>query len=228
MSLDLQSATHFALPLVALLLGLGGGLHCAGMCGPLVVSVAPTKKSNFLYQVGRLFGYLVLCFVVSLAGQAALQAVSPTLQVWFSVAIAVVFIYIGFTLFVGKGLHHLSFGWSAKAFQASTKYFGSSNRGINTRAFGVGLSSIFLPCALLYGVVFTLIASHGLGWALVAIVAFWAGTLPAMLLGPVAFRKLIAPFVAKAPRLAGSLCIAIGLVTLYYRFFMTGVGQSCH
>ena len=52
--------------LPALLLGLGGSLHCAAMCGPLVFSVQNNwgiKGINLpilLYHGGRILGYLFL------------------------------------------------------------------------------------------------------------------------------------------------------------------------
>ena len=229
MTLSIEDATHLALPMIALILGLGGGLHCAGMFGPLVISVAPTKKTNALYQLGRLFGYLALCFAVSLIGRSALETISPQLHLWFSILIGALFLVVGVALITGKAFHTWSPKWGAKAFQKSTQFFLKPTMNPNGRAFGVGLSSIFLPCALLYGVVFSLIASHGLYWAVLSITMFWIGTLPAMLLAPVTLKKILRPLIEKAPRLAGTLCIMAGLFTLYYRFVLNSApGHSCH
>ncbi len=226
----LEVATHAMLPAIALSLGLGGSLHCAGMCGPLVVSVAPTKLSNILYQSGRLLGYLFLCLVVSIIGQSALKIISPQLQLLSTVVLGIAFLLVGLALLSGKGLHAISPKWSSAAFSNSTGFFRKrlpSNQ--NALAFGVGLSSIFLPCALLYGIIFTLIASHGLKWAMLSILLFWLGTLPAMLLGPQIFRKVLGPLSRRAPRFAGSLCVVIGLATLFYRFYFISLAEhSCH
>ena len=49
----------------ALLLGLGGGLHCAGMCGPLVLALPGPRAPGALlrrvcYQLGRVITYALL------------------------------------------------------------------------------------------------------------------------------------------------------------------------
>ena len=56
----------------ALLLGLGGSLHCAAMCGPLVFSVQTNwnimglNPHIILYHLGRISGYLLLGLAFSL------------------------------------------------------------------------------------------------------------------------------------------------------------------
>jgi len=57
---------------LAFILGIGGSLHCAGMCGPLVFSVqksygiSGTQTGVWLYHTGRILAYVFLAFVVSL------------------------------------------------------------------------------------------------------------------------------------------------------------------
>jgi hypothetical protein len=56
----------------AFILGLGGALHCMGMCSPLVMSITSFSKqvwmNRFLYNAGRIFTYGILGFLVSLMG----------------------------------------------------------------------------------------------------------------------------------------------------------------
>src|SRR5262245_1031641 len=72
------------------LLGLAGSLHCAVMCGPLVVALPVTAKTRtgfvvgrLLYHGGRLTSYLLLgAFFGSVGGTLALAG----LQRWTSMA----------------------------------------------------------------------------------------------------------------------------------------------
>lgn len=62
-------------PLAGFILGVAGSLHCAGMCGPIVLALPDTQKTGkdrvlerSLYQVGRVGTYTVMGFAV---GQGA-------------------------------------------------------------------------------------------------------------------------------------------------------------
>ena len=60
--------------LSALIVGLVGSLHCAGMCGPIAVAI-PLNNSSwlsrgsgaFLYNIGRTLTYALLRAIVGLA-----------------------------------------------------------------------------------------------------------------------------------------------------------------
>src|SRR5689334_19013880 len=65
----------------ALLLGVVGSLHCAGMCGPLVLAlpIPASAKARFLvgrlaYNAGRIATYCVLGFVFGLVGRSLVLA----------------------------------------------------------------------------------------------------------------------------------------------------------
>jgi sulfite exporter TauE/SafE len=65
----------WSLLLAGLLLGLGGGLHCAAMCGPLARAVAGPGWLSF--QAGRLASYMLLGSLAGLMGE---------LMAWLSTA----------------------------------------------------------------------------------------------------------------------------------------------
>ncbi|MFV0530539.1 MAG: sulfite exporter TauE/SafE family protein [Flavobacteriales bacterium] len=61
----------------ALLLGLGGSLHCLGMCGPIAFTLSIDKRyknklliQNLLYQTGRIVTYSVLGIFSGLVGKS--------------------------------------------------------------------------------------------------------------------------------------------------------------
>lgn len=226
---SIGDSTSLMLPLVTLLMGLGGSLHCAGMCGPLVLSVAPDKKTNFLYQLGRLLGYSLLCVVVGLVGREAVQALSPQMENWSSVFIGLCMVLVGLRFFFGKSAFSSMDRLLAplqKVFPRLARLFHSAPVGQKARSFLVGSASVFLPCGLLYMVVFSLIAFHGVLLSLLAVFFFWLGTLPAMIFGPQSVFRIFRPWANRMPRLIGSLCVLIGLLTVGARW--QGPGHSTH
>jgi sulfite exporter TauE/SafE len=86
-----------SVPLVtALMLGLVGSLHCAGMCGPLALAlpVVGNGPGGFLaarlaYNLGRVITYAGLGVVCGLAGQGLLLA---GVQRWLSITLGVLLI----------------------------------------------------------------------------------------------------------------------------------------
>ena len=65
----------------AFLLGLAGSLHCAGMCGPLVLALAKARPrtmrestGRIFYHLGRVASYCLLGLVLGLLGHVAAPA----------------------------------------------------------------------------------------------------------------------------------------------------------
>ena len=59
----------------AFVLGIGGSIHCIGMCTPLVVAVTSTRsgtawRKKLVYNIGRIFTYAVLGGLVGWLGNA--------------------------------------------------------------------------------------------------------------------------------------------------------------
>jgi sulfite exporter TauE/SafE len=78
----------------AFLLGLAGSLHCAGMCGPLMLALAKARPRSGLestgrvfYHLGRIVSYCALGLILGFLGHVAAPA---GFQRWLSIAIGVV------------------------------------------------------------------------------------------------------------------------------------------
>src|SRR5579872_2463395 len=82
----------------ALLLGLVGSLHCAGMCGPLALALPPGSNSRFGFVAGRLaynFGRIVTyCSLGLIFGVIGRSLFLAGIQRWVS-------IFLGLILLVG-------------------------------------------------------------------------------------------------------------------------------
>jgi sulfite exporter TauE/SafE len=74
-------------------LGLAGSLHCAGMCGPLVLALAKARPrtmrestSRVFYHLGRVASYCLLGLILGSLGHVAAPA---GFQRWLSIALGV-------------------------------------------------------------------------------------------------------------------------------------------
>ncbi|MDD0853401.1 sulfite exporter TauE/SafE family protein [Halobacteriovorax sp. GB3] len=210
--------------------GLGGSLHCVGMCGGLVAACAPTKKSIATYQVGRLFGYLLLGLIGGAIGSLLRFRLShgeSSLLAAFS--IGALLIYWGVQSYRGK-----------KAEMPLPKFVEKTHRSLwirsmnlfqdqnSAKSMSVGFLSILLPCGMLYGVIISVSALQSPALAAMLMFFFWLGTLPAMGLAPGIIQKVIKPIFKKAPKLSSIFLIAIGLSTISFRVWGLYQEHFCH
>lgn len=93
-------------PLLAFFMGLLGSLHCAAMCGPLVLALPVNGRSQWrafgnklVYQVGRLLTYALLGVVIASIGNAI------TVQGWqqgISIGTGALLLLAGVFMFAGR------------------------------------------------------------------------------------------------------------------------------
>ncbi|MBM3539697.1 MAG: sulfite exporter TauE/SafE family protein [Alphaproteobacteria bacterium] len=180
-------------PLVSLLLlvGLWGGLtHCAGMCGPFVLAQIDQRldvQAGDFSRWQRLKGAALLPYHLGRAtSYALLGAASGTLgglvAEWSGLRwIAAGFLIVGAILFAAQaiGLPIL------RAVRAPTGLAGLASRlGLNpspVRHYALGVTLGFLPCGLLYGALTAAAAAGSAAAGALAMLAFTAGTFPALM-----------------------------------------------
>ena len=98
----LSQAKSF-LPWVSFVAGLGGSLHCVGMCGGLVTATCEKSSDVIRYQFGRLSGYLLLGLVASgLGSYLTFKTFHPVISLIPAVMIGCLFIFWGIQNFKGK------------------------------------------------------------------------------------------------------------------------------
>ena len=205
------------LPYVSFLAGITGSLHCVGMCGGLVTASCSNSKDVFRYQTGRLLGYLFLGLVAGVLGQSfSLKFDSQIVTLIGSLTLGAIFIYWGVSTFFGRKAELPLPKWFSKIYQYLWQRLVKGNQNFS-RSFFVGLISILLPCGLLYGVVIATFALGHFTEALQSMLFFWLGTLPAMIVAPVAIQKFLRPFKSRLPKVYAIGLILIGLATIYGR-----------
>ena len=177
----------------AFTLGLIGSLHCAGMCGPLVVAVPVIGEgrrarlfSRLLYHCGRLATYAALGLLAGAIGRSFLWA---GLQRWLSV-LAGAAILAGLVV----SMKWNTDGWIGAGVVRLKGHFARAlGRRSHGATFTLGLLNGLLPCGLVY---VAMTAAIGTGHALAGafyLVVFGLGTLPMMLGLALSFSTIRVP-----------------------------------
>lgn len=216
----MTAATWFA----ALLLGLAGGAHCAGMCGGIVsaLTLAPGGRSRpfifaLAYHAGRACSYAAAGALVGALGQAglALRGTLGVQQVLFGFASLALLVtgaaLAGYTPVlrrvetVGAALWRQIEPWSRPLLPATTP----------ARAAVLGLLWGWLPCGMVYGALLLALATGSMAGGALTMLAFALGTLPSLLVvGLFARRTAQRPAGRKLRLLAGSVVAAVGIYGL--------------
>lgn len=156
-----------------------GSLHCAGMCGPLVLMtpVAGSTPADFFasrvtYHAGRLATYGIIGALFGFVGESIVFA---GFQRWLSLIVGTLMIlavmiavplkarFTRIPIFIkslfGKFLHRRSF----------------------TAVFALGATNGLLPCGLVYMAATASIATGRIGQSALYMILFGLGTLPTLL-----------------------------------------------
>jgi hypothetical protein len=164
----------------ALILGLGGSLHCLGMCGPIALTLSYGKglkgaTASVLYNSGRIITYMVLGLLFGLAGNGIKMAV---VQNSVSMAAGGVLILAGVAGIVGW-----KWGWAYRNIGAAVrKPMGRLFRNRTMTAMvGIGALNGLLPCGLVYMAAIGSLTLHEPVAGMLFMFLFGIGTLPVML-----------------------------------------------
>lgn len=184
--------------IAALLLGLAGGGHCAGMCGGIVgaLSLSPGARQRPLvfalaYHGGRAASYVAAGAFVGVLGQAglALRGTLASQQVLFafaSIALLGAGLYLaGYAPFVrrieaaGSVLWRRIEPYSRPLFPVTTPL----------RAGLLGMLWGWLPCAMVYGALLLALGTGSVLGGMATMGAFALGTMPSLLAVGLAARS---------------------------------------
>lgn len=202
----------------ALILGLAGSTHCAGMCGPLVLALpSPERRpwahllGRLLYNLGRLLTYCGLGLLFGVLGRSLALA---GVQRWVSI-VAGIGLLAGVLLWRHLGRWLPGTGLTARLQPALAALL---RRRSLAALFSFGALNGLLPCGLVYVACAGAVAV-GDTWGGVAYMAvFGLGTVPMMLalglagrLVPVGFRLRLQRIVPYTLALVAGLLILRGL-----------------
>jgi sulfite exporter TauE/SafE len=164
----------------AIILGLGGSFHCAGMCGPLIMAV-PAKGNRVkfivkksLYNLGRITTYSLLGVIVGFLGEgldlAGLQRYASLIS------------GVSLLLILSGGLKKSSGGMIYNFIKKGLGKVIQQNGMKSHYIFGV--LNGFLPCGLTIFALIAALAQSSLLDTVFYMVLFGIGTIPMMTILP--------------------------------------------
>jgi len=202
----------------ALLLGLAGSAHCAGMCGPLALALPTGGRrgpallpGRLLYNLGRLTTYGLLGVVWGSIGRSLALA---GVQRWVSIALGAA-ILLGLAVAKVRAL-------SLTSLLPLTWLKSALGRRLHQPApasqYVLGVLNGLLPCGLVYVAGVGAAATGGLVSGVAYMLVFGLGTVPMMLALslagqalPLRLRLRVQQFVPVALALVATLLIVRGL-----------------
>ncbi len=169
---------------LAFFMGLFGSVHCAAMCGPLLIAVQGDQTiswkqtwNKLLYQFGRIMTYGCIGLVLGLLGNLAIIQGG---QQFLSIFTGVILIGLGLFYAFGKKSSGIA-RFQTRAIQPFVKMMGKwLYRPGGSIVAGV-LNGI-LPCGMVYMALASAMNADGIANSWLFMVLFGLGTLPLMLL----------------------------------------------
>ncbi|MBL9139350.1 MAG: sulfite exporter TauE/SafE family protein [Verrucomicrobiales bacterium] len=221
----------------AWLLGLLGGLHCAGMCGPLMLALPRSGTSNagfvvgrLAYQGGRISTYAVIGIVAGLAGRGLAIA---GWQRGVSLVLGVVML----SALVVSPRAMTGLAWPVKVVGRLKMAMAGllRRRGLLSLSL-LGALNGLLPCGLVYAAGAGAATMESVWDGATYMIVFGLGTLPMMLgisfcgqLVPASVRLRLRHLVPVSVAIVGGLLVLRGLsLGIPYLSPDLATGAACH
>ncbi|OYR47462.1 sulfite exporter TauE/SafE family protein [Halorubrum sp. Ea8] len=245
---------HSAEPLslgVFLLVGLLGGAHCLGMCGPLVSTYADRMREgaadgraggrndltvrqvrqHALFNLGRTASYAAIGGLFGLAGSLAfvtgrtVTTVAGDVHALAGIAVGGVVIAIGARYALRLELRRIPVpGLDAAAGVVTGRIVPRVDAWVGSwRIVGLGAAHGLLPCPLLYpAFLYAFVQGSALGGA-AALGALGLGTVPALFVFGTAFGAVSVETRMRIHRALGVAFVALGYIPLQHGLATLGV-----
>ncbi len=223
-------------------IGLLGGAHCLGMCGPLVsmyagklsgdertVTVHQVRQHG-LFNLGRAASYTVIGGLFGLAGSLVYTAGSvahtaDTLRAVVGIVIGAVIIAIGFFRLIGRNQHGGTFALGAGAFARVT---GLVTSRVDRWVDGFGIVALgalhgLLPCPILYP---AFLYSFGQGRPLAGaldLAVLGLGTIPTLFVYGTLVESIGTRHRVGLHRVLGAAFVVLGYIPLAHGLNLLGV-----
>ena len=206
--------------LTAFATGLAGSAHCVAMCGGISISLglgSMKKRLLPVYHGGRLASYATLGLVFGcLLPLIGVRDYSPAWAMALRLAAALVMFAIGLQIALGINLLRRLERYGSRLWQPLAGFV-QSLLPVRTGSDALLLGFLWglLPCGLIYNALALAVVSGNPLHAALVMLAFGAGTLPAMLLLGVFSGTLVQSFTRDSSRIfLGTLVMATALWTL--------------
>lgn len=219
------SMLRIALPSGILLTSLAGSAHCVGMCGGLILNFTQSKTDLVWYHLGRLISYSLLGYLAGGLGSFIFDfKYSKSIATMTTLAFALGLIMVGISRFLAlpRWLNphgftrwfHMVVGSLSKTVLSATLAPIFMSRAQFLKPLALGSLSGFLPCGWLYTYVIAAAATQSPWLGFISLAIFWVGTLPALTLSTVIFRRTVDKMRLGSPRLSGAILVGLGIFSL--------------
>jgi sulfite exporter TauE/SafE len=206
--------------LAVFLIGLLGGVHCAGMCGGIVSALslqmpgaagssAPAWSIHLAYNLGRIASYAIAGALIGALGSLGLL-LNNWLPVQLGLYVAANLMMVALGLYLTGLTQTLAFTERAgqslwRRVQPATKRF-LPVRGV-AQAFPLGMLWGWLPCGLVYSVLTMTLVSGSAARGAATMLAFGLGTLPNLMLAGLLLARFRNVVQGRAVRLVSGLIV---------------------
>jgi uncharacterized protein len=200
----------------ALILGLMGSFHCAGMCGPIAIALplhgntVPQKIfGGALYNVGRTITYGIMGAIFGLLGQGISmigfqQKVSVIMGAFMIITVLFPVLF--------RNQYSMDKSW----FSLVGKLKKSIGQMFSVRSFSslffIGLLNGLLPCGLVYIAIAGAIGTGNVGQGTLYMILFGLGTIPMMLAISLAGNMMGLALRNRINKLIPVLVVVVGLL----------------
>lgn len=169
------------MPTGVLMLALGGALHCAGMCSPLIAALLQQKpwQWQLVYHAGRLLAYLLVGLVVAFLGVGSQLLLSQQ-----QLSLLLGFLLLLYVWVEWRRRAPWAYRLAAFFQQLGQKY---RHRG---GFFFLGMANGFLPCGLVYAAALLAGSSGSLAMTLGYMLLFGVVTIFTLMLLHSLLRRL--------------------------------------
>ena len=229
------------LPMLVLI-GLLGGAHCIGMCGPLVVTYADRMngdrrltlsdvRQHTLFNIGRTTSYALVGGLFGLAGELVFVGIGDVTRIateirattGIAVGLLVVAIGLGYAT-GGTGQTVPIPGVDRLGVIVRDRLLSRVDAWVNDyRIVGLGAVHGFLPCPVLYpAYLYAFVQGTALGGA-VALAALGLGTIPAVFLTGTVFDRLDVGGHKHLHRALGVAFAVLGYIPLQHGLAALGI-----
>jgi sulfite exporter TauE/SafE len=200
----------------ALILGLMGSFHCAGMCGPIAIAlplhgntVGQKIFGGTLYNVGRTITYGIMGAIFGLLGQG-IQMIGFQQKVSVIMGALMIISVLFPALF--KNQYHLnksSFSFVGKLKKSISQLF--TIRSFSSLFF-IGMLNGLLPCGLVYMAIAGAIGTGGVAEGSLYMILFGLGTIPMLLTISLAGNIMSHAVRNKINKLIPVLVVVVGIL----------------
>lgn len=206
--------------LAVFLIGLLGGVHCAGMCGGIVSALSlqmtrqpgsgsPAWTIHLAYNLGRIGSYALAGALMGALGSLGLllnKALPVQLMLYFAANLMMVALGLYLTGITGALAFTERAGqWLWRRIQPATRGF-LPVRG-PLQAFPLGLLWGWLPCGLVYSVLAMALLTGSALRGAATLLAFGLGTLPNLMLAGLLLTRFRSVIQGRALRLGSGLLV---------------------